>query len=252
MYSLLRALWQDEAGFIVSAELVMIGTVLVVGLITGMACLQDAMIGEYTEVAGALRGLDQSYSASGMHGCWDRCCGVTSWTAGSAYYQNGVERQVCFGMCPPGPVVCPPVVVPPGTPAVPVPETPPIAPCPCDSTVPAVPVPDGAAIPCPCQPAATVPVPEVPTPIPNESAPAADPVPEFGTAPPSEATPAIPQGEGVFVPPPPFAAVVPIVPTVSPPVGPRKCSCTKTDCPPDGRGGCPQPTVFPLPGPFVW
>lgn len=161
MYTLSRTLWQDEAGFIVSAELVMLGTVLVVGLITGIACVQDAVIGEYTEVAGALRGLDQSYSVSGMHGCWDRCCGLTSWTAGSAYYQQDAEREVCFGLCPPGPIVCPSVETP-AVPLTPVPETPALspdavptpdavvpAPCPCEPVPPPACIPDGVIVPAP-------------------------------------------------------------------------------------------------------
>ena len=197
MFTLSRALWQDEAGFIVSAELVMVGTVLIVGLIAGMACIQDAVIGEYTEVAGALRGLDQSYSASGMHGCWNPCCGFTSWTAGSAYYQHGVEREVCFGLCPPGPIVYPPVVTPP---VIPVPDVPPVTP-----PVP-VPVPEGTVVPAPCVPV---------VPIPCDSA-------------------------------------VPAVPCIEEPAGPRPCPCSKKDCPPNESGECPQPTVIPLPGPFVW
>jgi hypothetical protein len=252
VFTLSRALWQDEAGFIVSAELVMLGTVLVVGLIAGMACIQDAVIGEYTEVAGALRGLDQSYSASGMHGCWNPCCGFTSWTAGSAYYQHGMEREVCFGLCPPGPIVCPPVV-----PQLVVPETVPVpdgvtapVPCPCDSVHPVVPVPEGVPgpAPCPCDPA----VAPGPDPCPCEPVLSAVPIPEGIHVPPPIATvpSTVPLPDGVVVPPPETA--LPDVPRIDTAVGPRKCSCKKEDCPPDDSGECPQPTVISLPGPFVW
>ena len=56
----LLSLWNDEAGFIVSAELVLLGTLLVVGLLAGMTCMQEAVIGEYQDVAGAISSLDQS------------------------------------------------------------------------------------------------------------------------------------------------------------------------------------------------
>lgn len=189
MNATVRSLWQDEAGFIISAELVMVGTLLVIGLIAGAACVQDAVIGEYTEVAGALRGLDQSYSYSGIQGCWNPCCGFGSWTAGSAYYQNPEAREVCFGLCPPGVIDCAPVVVPP--------------PC-----VPVVPVPVS-----PCVPAVMTP----PT-----------------------------------VVAPPVIAWTPPGPCATTGRESRPCPCELSECPPADDGACPQPTVIPLPGPFVW
>ena len=148
MYTLSKQLFHDEAGFIVSAELVIVGTVLVLGLITGMACVQEALVGEYKEVAGALRGLDQSYYYGGMRGCVSRRCGVTSWTAGSSY---GVDNACveAFGLYTPGPaedcVDCPAATAP----ALPV--VPEDCPCPSESLpgTPALPPPHAVPVPCP-------------------------------------------------------------------------------------------------------
>ncbi|MBL8850147.1 MAG: hypothetical protein JNG89_10710 [Planctomycetaceae bacterium] len=128
----LSSLWNDEAGFIVSAELVLLGSLLVVGLLAGMSCMQEAVIGEYQDVAGAISSLDQSYSYNGMHGCFQpACCGFGSWTAGSAYPASNAAAPVIFDytlqpvpvaslltpvappafVTPPVPAICPPVPV---------------------------------------------------------------------------------------------------------------------------------------------
>ena len=48
--TMLRNLLDDDAGFIISAELVIIATVVVLGMITGLKCVQVAMIGELKDV----------------------------------------------------------------------------------------------------------------------------------------------------------------------------------------------------------
>lgn len=119
MRRVLSIFWRDDAGFIVSAELVLLGTLLVVGLITGLACVQEALIGEYQDVAGAIRSLDQSYAYSGMQGCVGENCCVGSWTAGSSYGTGAVAERVCFdgcllesGPCTSCPTDCRPLPVP--------------------------------------------------------------------------------------------------------------------------------------------
>jgi hypothetical protein len=57
---------KKEAGFIVSAELVLIATILVIGLIVGMVAIRDAMTAEMHDVAEAIGALDQSYSFEGI------------------------------------------------------------------------------------------------------------------------------------------------------------------------------------------
>ncbi len=64
---MLRQLLNDEAGFIVSAELVLVATILVIGLIVGLSEVQHAVNSELNDVAEAIGCLNQSYSFSGFH-----------------------------------------------------------------------------------------------------------------------------------------------------------------------------------------
>jgi Flp pilus assembly pilin Flp len=58
----------DENGFVISIELILIATILVIGLIAGLTALRDAIVSELSDVAGAVQGLNQSYSLSGVTG----------------------------------------------------------------------------------------------------------------------------------------------------------------------------------------
>ena len=57
---------KKEAGFIVSAELVLIATILVIGLIVGMVAIRDQVTAEMKDVAEAIGSLDQSYTFNGI------------------------------------------------------------------------------------------------------------------------------------------------------------------------------------------
>lgn len=185
MNALLKDLLRDEYGFLISAELVIVGTVLVLGLVTGMACLQEALVQEYKDLACAFSSLDQSYHFTGMHGCFSSC-GRTSWTAGSAYGAR-VEITPTFGIyTPPAPVipqvpVCPPVEVPcpqPAPPAMPCPQPCPTeTPCPCHTS----PVPGPVLSPC------------APAPV-SPCAPTAAPCDPCASAPATTGTPMLPHG----------------------------------------------------------
>ena len=85
MTRFLSRLGGDEHGFVVSTELVLVATVCVLGLITGLSCIRDAVNGELRDVAAAIGSLNQSYRYSGFHGCLSSDCGVHAWTAGSAF-----------------------------------------------------------------------------------------------------------------------------------------------------------------------
>jgi len=84
MMRLLLSLWHDESGFIVSAELVTICTLGVIGGVVGLNVAGKAVDDELTDIACALRSLDQSYSYSGHQGC-------RAQTAGSSFQQEAVE-----------------------------------------------------------------------------------------------------------------------------------------------------------------
>ena len=63
---MLKALWNDEAGVILSAELVLIGTILVLGMIVGLVELQCSIVAELSDLASAFGNLNQSYQISGF------------------------------------------------------------------------------------------------------------------------------------------------------------------------------------------
>lgn len=64
---MLKVLLNDESGFIVSAELVLVATLLVIGLIVGLSEIQHAVVSELNDVADAIGEVNQSYSYSGFH-----------------------------------------------------------------------------------------------------------------------------------------------------------------------------------------
>ena len=66
---MLKMLWNDEAGFIISAELVLVATLLVVGLIVGLSEVQHAVVSELNDVADAIGELNQAYRYSGFSKC---------------------------------------------------------------------------------------------------------------------------------------------------------------------------------------
>lgn len=63
---MLTQLLYDEAGFIISAELVLIATILVIGLIVGLSEIQHAIVAELNDVGDAIGNLNQSYFFSGF------------------------------------------------------------------------------------------------------------------------------------------------------------------------------------------
>ena len=71
-------LWNDDAGFVVSAELVLIATILVLGMIVGLASIRDQVVQELGDIALAFGRINQSYSFSGI-------TGHTSNTAGASF-----------------------------------------------------------------------------------------------------------------------------------------------------------------------
>lgn len=58
----------DEAGFIVSSELVLIATMLVLGLLVGLNTLRNSVTSELDDIADAIGNINQDYSYSGLTG----------------------------------------------------------------------------------------------------------------------------------------------------------------------------------------
>ncbi|MEW4529474.1 hypothetical protein [Maioricimonas sp. JC845] len=84
MHATVEALLNDEAGFVVSAELILIATILVIGLIVGLSEVQYAMVTELNDVSDAIGSLNQSYLFTGFTARKGAYV-VKSSTSGSAY-----------------------------------------------------------------------------------------------------------------------------------------------------------------------
>jgi Flp pilus assembly pilin Flp len=99
-------LWRDDAGFVVSTELVLIATIVVIGLIAGLTTVRDAVVTELADVADAISEVDQSYS----YGAVSAHCAITAGTTfndqndfcevpSATNDQNPQGGAQCVGLC---------------------------------------------------------------------------------------------------------------------------------------------------------
>lgn len=72
----MKKLWNDENGAILSAELIIIMTILGIGMIVGLNAIKVAVTTEAADVADAVGSMNQSYSFDGVADCH-------AWAAGS-------------------------------------------------------------------------------------------------------------------------------------------------------------------------
>ncbi len=88
MMNLLKKLWTDDAGVLLSAEAVVVGTVAAAGITAGASTLATSVNAELQELAFSFRSLDQSYCIPAQHGCHGAC------VAGSSFTQTPVEESL--------------------------------------------------------------------------------------------------------------------------------------------------------------
>ena len=69
MANLCIALVNDEAGFIVSAELVLVATIAVLSMVVGLSQVSNSINNELNDVANAFGSLNQGFSVQGAQGC---------------------------------------------------------------------------------------------------------------------------------------------------------------------------------------
>lgn len=84
MKNLCREFWGNEAGLILSAEMVLILTIAVLGIVVGLVQVQTAVVTEFQDLALAFSSLNQSYSTPAFFGC-RKWWGRTAWTSGSGF-----------------------------------------------------------------------------------------------------------------------------------------------------------------------
>ncbi len=96
-------LMKDEAGFVVSAELIFIATLLVIGLVAGWVAIRNSVVSELTEVAQAIGSVDQSYSFNGR----SNCASMTAGSAATDTYNSLQSGAVAAVANPISVLVCP-------------------------------------------------------------------------------------------------------------------------------------------------
>jgi len=87
MAALAHQLFCDEAGFIVSAELVLISTIVVIGMIVGLSEVANGVNQELEDVGSAFGSINQSYCFSGFSG-------HKGWANGSGFHD---QADYCDG-----------------------------------------------------------------------------------------------------------------------------------------------------------
>lgn len=80
-----RKLMNDEAGFLVSAELVLVFTLCFCGVAVGMAVVRDALVQELGDVAESIGALNQSYSYRSVDAVDAVSCGSHADCSGSGF-----------------------------------------------------------------------------------------------------------------------------------------------------------------------
>jgi Flp pilus assembly pilin Flp len=58
---LIKQFWADESGFLISAELVLVSTITVLGMVVGLAEIMVAITAELDDVGAAFGSLNQSF-----------------------------------------------------------------------------------------------------------------------------------------------------------------------------------------------
>jgi len=69
MTNVLKALWNDNAGFVISTELILVSTIAVLGLMVGLTEVASGVNHELEDVASAVGSMNQSYTFWGFSGC---------------------------------------------------------------------------------------------------------------------------------------------------------------------------------------
>ncbi|MCA9246577.1 MAG: hypothetical protein KDA42_05660 [Planctomycetales bacterium] len=61
---LLKALWRDQCGGLLSAEYVLLGTLLTLGVIVGLTAVRNAIVQELADLAAAICAIDTGTTAA--------------------------------------------------------------------------------------------------------------------------------------------------------------------------------------------
>jgi hypothetical protein len=100
----LHALWNDEAGVVVSAELVLVLTIAVLAMVVGLSEVAVAINTELNDLSNAFGAVDQSYFFTGFHACDWNSGKTKSFMAGSKFtdsHDDCDDNNSCDLVCGP-------------------------------------------------------------------------------------------------------------------------------------------------------
>jgi len=82
---MLKQFLNDDAGFLISAELVLVFTLVFCGVAVGMAVVRDSLVQELGDVSEAIGALNQSYEYRSINAPDSATCGSHADCAGSGF-----------------------------------------------------------------------------------------------------------------------------------------------------------------------
>ncbi|KAA0133555.1 MULTISPECIES: hypothetical protein [Gimesia] len=82
---MMNQFWNDEAGFVISAELVLVLTIAVLAMIVGLSEVAVAVNTELNDISNAIGALNQSYAYTGFAGTGSGGGKSKSFYAGSTF-----------------------------------------------------------------------------------------------------------------------------------------------------------------------
>ena len=80
----MRKLMNDEAGFVISAELVLVLTIAVLAMVVGLAAVRDAVVQELNDLSHAFGAVSQSTNVTGLSKA--KATGTPASTRGNACF----------------------------------------------------------------------------------------------------------------------------------------------------------------------
>jgi Flp pilus assembly pilin Flp len=98
---MLRKLFNDESGAVIAAELVLVLTIVVIGVIVGLSEVAVAINTELNDISNAIGALDQSFFFTGFHADDDK---EKSMTGGSLFedaHDDCDDNDSCDIVCGP-------------------------------------------------------------------------------------------------------------------------------------------------------
>lgn len=100
---MLRNFWNDECGAVISAELVLILTIVCLSLVLGLSELAHGIVQELNDVGDALGNLNQSYFFGGFAASKTFGSGFKAFTVGSVFTDviDECDNNQCAITCNP-------------------------------------------------------------------------------------------------------------------------------------------------------